>query len=432
MLGTCDSGASVEPFVTTDGTGQAAGNIILAAGTYCVLVDPAAGPNPTALGIGQWRGALGTRALTQITIPYFQPTVVLNYPWQPAGAVVTPAAPPPVPPTPPPGVIPPAPAHGAPICPSGCTPPPLPSPHVPPLTAPAGIPTTLEQIKALGRASGINWRDFRGDMNGLGAFLGDTVIDPALLEGLYLYDSGEIFNLILGPGQDPVAASLSPDGSLLAYVSRDASGRGTLFMMNVVNGFYTPIFNEPDGALLDDAAPLWSKDGKLLLIVIADVNPDGTQTPNVYSIDLTVLNAVPELILRNLSNPTFSEDGELLAFVRDRNVYIQLSRDSIPRQLTNQPEGTTCDSPFFDTAGINLYFICRSGEEASLVVQGFDGLQPVSTGLTVVTTAELGPVDGILTVGDGRRVFIVGMDGQNLKPLIDLGDLDVDGFGWAE
>jgi Tol biopolymer transport system component len=294
------------------------------------------------------------------------------------------------------------------------------------------VPNTLQQIKSLGSAAGLSWRSFRGDIDGLGAFIGDTVIDPSLLEGLYLYDSGEIFNLILGDGQDPVTASLSPDGNLLAYVSRDPSGRATLFMMNVVNGFYTPIFSEPDGALLDDDAPLWSRDGKLLLIVIEDVNPDGTRTPNVYSIDLTVLNAVPELILRNLSDPTFSEDGELLAFVRDRNVFIQLSRDAIPRQLTNQPEGTTCDSPFFDTAGINLYFICRSGEEASLVVQGFDGLQPVSTGLTVVTTAELGPVDGILTVGDGRRVFIVGMDGLNLKPLIDLGDLDVDGFGWAD
>jgi hypothetical protein len=82
--------------------------------------------------------------------------------------------------------------------------------------------------------------------------------------------------------------------------------------------------------------------------------------------------------------------------------------------------------------GINLYFICRTETESSLLVQGFDGLQPIVTGLPNLTSARPGPAEGTVTLEDGRAVYLAALDGSNLKPLIDLSDLQVEGMRWAQ
>jgi hypothetical protein len=430
-LGRCDSAESVEPFMTTGADGQASSNLTLRAGTYCIIVNPG-GPNAAALGAGRWRGGLATDARTEITIPYFRPTVVLNFPWQPLATTVAEVPPGVFGPMPGPGFAPPLPASASPICPPGCTPAPLPPPRLPtplPGANAAGQPNPLIELQQQAAAAGINLANFQGDVQGLGVFLGRRT--PDANQGLYLYDSGEIFNLALGDGVNVTGASLSPDGGTLAYISRDANGRGTLNVLNVDTGFYVPLFTEFDGTRLEDTAPVWSQDGAELLLVIFDVLPEG-DVPNIYALDTTDPAAVPVLAMENASDPTTTEDGALLAFVRGGNIFIQFAGEAAPRPITNQAEGTRCENPFFDADGINLYFVCRTDTEASLLVQGFDGLQPIVTGLPNLNRARPGPAEGTLTLEDGRAVYLAGLDGTNLKPLIDLSDLQVEGMRWAD
>ena len=421
LNGTCTEGTPGGTMTTNaEGRITAADAIPFLPGEYCFVIDPAQHGNAAALQPGMW-SATGTQV---IRIP--QPidrdlnlTTTIGW-WRtaPGSGVITriediPAA----------GIAPEVPLLPA-LCPPGSS-----CEDIPPRVEPIPDVTTLfPEIDpaALERLAGaVEMFGGRfGNTNGVGILIGRSAPDAP--GNLFLYEGGNLFDIGAHSGAEE-APSVSPTGILIGYISRDQNGVGTLMIQNLDNGIFFPAFRDIPGMRLISRSPLWSADGRTLLITLADENG----TPSLYQLSLADLNAPPVLVLADADDPAITGDGALMAFVRGGNVFIRFNATGAERQITQNPEGAVCDTPLFDPAGVNLYFNCRQGDSVTMFKQGFDGLETI-TPEGGANLARFGVfVDGVSIFSDGQSLYFGADDATHLIPLVQIDGVQVTGIRWA-
>ena len=164
-------------------------------------------------------------------------------------------------------------------------------------------------------------------------------------------------NYGLGSGSAERFPALSPDGSLLAYMS-DVSGEYQLYVKNLKNNDVTQLTSFKEGYLYQ---PSWSPNSKKIVfidykqrITLVDVKTKKTQK---ISHNLWRHNSELEAF-----NPSWSIDSRWLAYAQDidnRNRVISLydTTNNKTHQLTS---GNYDDhTPVFDSTGHYLYFLSR-------------------------------------------------------------------------
>ena len=132
----------------------------------------------------------------------------------------------------------------------------------------------------------------------------------------------------------PTAASISPDGKQMAFISR-----GDLFVASVDHSSVKQISNTPQA----ESQPCWSPDGKTLVYtserdghwnlysakIVNDSDPNFSNATVVEETPLFKDN-------KERTYPTFSPDGKSLGFIQDRTKIMIMDMDSKKvRQLTD-------------------------------------------------------------------------------------------------
>jgi Tol biopolymer transport system component len=143
--------------------------------------------------------------------------------------------------------------------------------------------------------------------------------------------------LLIQPG-DQRYPTTSPDGTRLAYTSRNAQGNADLWIANADGSAAHLLYDSGH----DDSAPAWSPDGTKLAFEIH--GPVGGVDGDIHVLDLatgavTQLTAdLPETPVHD-EGPTWSPDGTMIAFTSERadpngDVWIMRADGSDPQQLT--------------------------------------------------------------------------------------------------
>jgi hypothetical protein len=421
---------------------------------FCIGVDAGSGTNAPLLGAGRWVYTPDRFAFSRILIdnPRTEPTMTFVAQWWVPGAPmqITPAAPVATLTTvvigepgafgPPPGgsgagIIPILPVRDAAACPPAAPcPPTVPTnrPSAPGATlsvvggvpAPTAPPLTDDALAALDADLGARWRSATIESPVRGVFIGEA--DDGT-PNLFLLEDGNILDIGSGESTQETAAALNYDGSQAAFIGRDGAGDGTLYVLDVNTGSYRSVFSNSFGVSLTDDAPVWNADSFSLMF--GGTNTDGSS--NLYSLDLLNPGSTPTLFLADASQPALTEDGLLLAFVRQGAVVVRFL-DTGDEYVVSQPaQGAACEQPFFDASGIDLYFVCRQGDSVQLFRQGTGGLQDVPFEMANLRYVGAGPVSGTLIWDDGERVIMAANDGSNAEPYIALPDLRVTNLRWG-
>jgi hypothetical protein len=457
FINDCDLARSPDYVVTTGAGGLGSVEIDLASlvgsgHLFCVMVDAAIEANAARLGAGRWVSTSVPMLFSRMLIDDPRTTAPITFvaPWWSSGASapvvieVTPATPIPVGGTgafgPRPGgggagIIPILPVRDAAACPPAAPcPPTVPTnrPSAPGATlsviggvpAPTAPPLTDDALAALDADLGEGWRSATIDAPVRGVFIGEA--DDGT-PNLFLLEDGSILDIGGGESMEETTAALNYDGSQAAFIGRDGAGDGTLYVLDVNTGSYRIAFSNSLGVSLTDDAPVWSADSFSLMF--GGTNTDGS--PNLYSLDLLNPGSTPTLFLADASQPALTEDGLLLAFVRQGAVVVRFL-DTGDEYVVSQPvSGAACEQPFFDANGIDLYFVCRQGESVQLFRQGVGGLQDVPFEMANLRYVGAGPVSGTLIWDDGERVIMAANDGSNAEPFIALPDLRVTNLRWG-
>lgn len=135
-------------------------------------------------------------------------------------------------------------------------------------------------------------------------------------------------------------ASLSPDGSMVAFIST-ASGVPQVWIKNVAGGEPVQItFGE-----VPAARPRWSPRGDRILFGRADLG--------IWSVG-TLGSPPARALLGHGQNPNFSSDGERIVFERNREIWIAQADGTGERRVEGVPEktfDTIASSPAFSPDG---------------------------------------------------------------------------------
>jgi hypothetical protein len=423
LQGTCTAGSPIG-VLSTDESGRIVSAVpaLFTAGEYCFVIDYAAHSNAAALRpgrwsvtgtqviripqtidrdlnltttIGWWRSAPGSTASSSAALP-----MVGSAPIAPAGVAVC------------------APGSSC-AAPPAATPMPDATPDVAPLLEDAD-PDLVAEIQAL--FTSLDGR-FGGAAN-VGVLLGRAGEDEAW--NLYLYRDGVLFDA--GAASDSEEApSISPDGAQVAYITRDADGNGSLMLLDVESETFLSTFTDSPEMRLVGRAPVWSVDGQSLLFVAQDESG----VPSLYQLNIADQTAPPQLVVSDADYPTLTNDGALLAFVRGGNLFVRFLATGSEQQITQNAEGTSCDTPLFDTAGINLYFNCRAGDTVTMYVQGFDGLQAIAPEGDQAVYFSAALDDDVWVFADDVSLYLGDSSAANLLPLVQVEGLQVTGFRWA-
>jgi hypothetical protein len=120
-----------------------------------------------------------------------------------------------------------------------------------------------------------------------------------------------------------------------------------------------------------------------------------------------------------------------MAFVRGGAIRVRFLDTGDEYALTEIDTDTVCSAPFFDANGLDLYFICRQGEDSRLYRQGAAGLEEISLNVSPIATVGAGPISDSLLIGDGTALYLAAGDGTNALPFIQFPDLLVGNLRWA-
>ncbi len=454
--GDCERATPDYVFVT-GADGLARGSLPASAeGTaYCVVVDAMLPSNADALGVGRWVHTPVPQSVSRIILTdSYRLGLSFNLLWWLTGTGVPRDDDPiPVPPAGASGGADPGRAGGAgftpiiplrdaAVCAAGdaCVPTvtlgrpaapnavvalPLPSNQPRTIVAPASEPVDAEAEAAFDAALGSGWRSAVIDTSERGVFIGVGADGSA--PNLFLLEGGGIFDIGQGATISEHGAALSPGGDMLGYIGRDASDSGTLYLFDVNTGAYRALFSDSRGAALTDDAVAWDGDGRTLYFTAA--RADGGM--DIYSLPVDEPGAIPALFLADARQPALTPDGLLLAFVRDGAIVVRFLDTGDEYIISESAADVTCEQPFFDANGIDLYFICRQGETTRLYQQGASGLVEIVTGADNLRYVGPGPVSGTLIWDDGATVILAANDGSNAAPFIQLPDLRVMDLRWG-
>ncbi len=247
---------------------------------------------------------------------------------------------------------------------------------------------------------------FSSDRAGTGALF---VVDTA---------DGEVRQIGYGL-ETMISPAWSPDGRSLAYVS--LSGRSKLATLDAAGAWEGEV--EPveltDGALEVDE-PAWSPDGVTIAFTVTTENGDN----EIWTIPAQ--GGEPQLLLGNAEGPSFSPDGERLAFVelgeRESAIAVldlgsgDITRLTDPADRGITPQWSTDGSQIAYTSGTGDFDVwivdVASSESHRLVGETDREWWPCWTGAGEVAYARFNPE----TLHD---IWLVDLVGGTMTPLID-------------
>jgi hypothetical protein len=427
---------------------------------YCVVADATTPGNADALGVGRWVHTSSMVSVSRMIITDDLSTgslmFILQW-WLTAGGVPRDDSPIPTPPSPgaggagrgadpgrsaAPGIVPVIPVRDAAVCPPGsaCTPvitvgrpaapsaivaPPRPSAPNAVLVAPQPALPDPEAAGVFDTALGPGWREAAINTTERAVFIGQASPDSS--PNLFLLEGGGIFDIGQGDSVSEHGAALSPDGRLVAFIGRGEDGEGTLMLLDVETGAFRVLFADGLGTGLTDDMVAWDDDGQTVYFTAQGA--DGGL--DIYQLAVDEPGAFPSLFLADASQPTLTPDGLLMAFVRGGAIVVRFLDTGDEYVLTDSDAGAACETPFFDANGLDLYFICRQGEDARLYRQGAAGLEEIVLNVTPWVAVGAGPVSNTLLIDDGVTVYLAAGDGTNALPFIQLPDLRVGKLNWS-
>ncbi|MEL6446349.1 MAG: PDZ domain-containing protein [Pseudomonadota bacterium] len=161
---------------------------------------------------------------------------------------------------------------------------------------------------------------------------------------------GPIRNVTRTPTTREVAASWSPDGSQLAYLS-DATGEYEIWVRAVGGGEARQVTD--DGSIWR-FPPMWSPDSSKLLF------GDKNQRLNVVDVSNGRVTVLDSSVRNDITDYSWSPDSRFVSYIKNNalgtsSVWIYAFGDRQTRQVTT--ELTNEQSPVFDPQGRYLYFL---------------------------------------------------------------------------
>ncbi|MGQ9909472.1 MAG: hypothetical protein ACUVS2_11620 [Candidatus Flexifilum sp.] len=455
--GDCDS----EPpdFVITTGADGIARTRLRSGNLFCIVADATTRQNAEALGVGRWVHTSSLISVSRIVIGEEMAGSELEFlfPWWLTGSGV-PRDDAPIPTPPPgasgsgggadagraaaPGLIPVIPVRDAAVCPPGgaCTPvitigrPAAPNAVAAPPRPPApgavlvAPPPVLPDPLAAGifdAVIGTGWRDAQIHTTDRGVFIAQT--GPDAPPNLFLLEGGGIFDIGQGDSVSEYGPAFAPDGRTIAFIGQAADDTGKLMLLDAETGAYRVLFSDSLGTALTDDTVAWDADGRTLYFTAQ--GSDGGL--NIYQIVADEHGALPSLFLSDAAQPALTPDGMLMAFVRDGAIVVRFLDTGDEYVLTETEAGVVCEAPFFDANGLDLYFICRQGDQRVLYRQGAAGLEPITLAVSPLVSASAGLVSNTLMLGDGSALYLAAGDGSNALPFIELPDLRMGIVNWG-
>lgn len=169
-------------------------------------------------------------------------------------------------------------------------------------------------------------------------------------------ENGPIRNLTRTPESRELAASWSPDGKHLAYLS-DASGEYEIWVRPVGGGDARRVTS--DGATWR-FAPAWSPDSSML--VFGDKN----QRLNVVNVDSGRVREIDRSVHNDITDYSWAPDSRFVTYVKNNelgigNVWIHSLGEkrnyAVTSSMTNESE------PVFDPQGRYLYFLSSRDQD---------------------------------------------------------------------
>ncbi len=167
---------------------------------------------------------------------------------------------------------------------------------------------------------------------------------------------GPIRNLTRTPSEREIAASWSPDGKQLAYLS-DATGEYELWVRPVGGGEPRQVTS---GGTIWRFAPVWSPDSKMLLF------SDKEQRLHVVNVRNGRITDVDTSVYNDITDYSWSPDSRYVAYVKRNelgigDVWVYSLRDKLARQVTS--DMTNDSEPEFDPKGRYLYFVSSRDQD---------------------------------------------------------------------
>ena len=112
------------------------------------------------------------------------------------------------------------------------------------------------------------------------------------------------------------SVAISPDGKYLAFVRRDQQGEESLWLRHLPTNSNAQVVGAVNGAIYGRI--LFSSDGYYIYFRRGGNSAEERKTFDLYRV--AVLGGTPTLLTRDIdSDPTFSPDGQQMAFIRDNN-----------------------------------------------------------------------------------------------------------------
>lgn len=112
------------------------------------------------------------------------------------------------------------------------------------------------------------------------------------------------------------SVAISPDGKYLAFVRRDQKGEESLWLRHLPTNSNAQVVTAVKGAIYGRI--LFSSDGNYIYFRLGGNRAEERKTFDLYRV--AVLGGTPTLLTRDIdSDPTFSPDGQQMAFIRDNN-----------------------------------------------------------------------------------------------------------------
>ena len=215
----------------------------------------------------------------------------------------------------------------------------------------------------------------------------------------------------------PEDAAWSPEGRRVAYSSTAESHRpaANIFVKNVPSGEIRQLTSGEDK---NDTSPQWSPDGASLLFLRTPLGPDhlpgrGWGAPQVWLCLISSGGGQVEVLLKRehleISEPSWSPEGDRIAFVADDNIFVYELETGWVRKITNRekPSDIKYSNPNWSPDGGRLAVV------ATKPSQGSEPQRPNPNYRTIYTT------DGTLTIRPFRPL---GEDQKDLpypfEPLI--------------
>ena len=206
-------------------------------------------------------------------------------------------------------------------------------------------------------------------------------------------------------GANDTSPAISPDGTRLAFES-DRDGNPEIYVMDLASGRLTRLTTDPAG----DSAPAWSPDGQRIVFT--------SDREHRASADVYVMNADGSGVQRltsDLANwaPQFAPDGRRVAIQVDRDIVILDLVDGTRTQLTRDPQNGM--NPTWSPDGQRLAFVSTRNRRAEIFTMHADGTNP-----QLLVTMAAGSVIDPRWSPDGTRVVFVMVPDLQPRPGEDV------------